>query len=117
MSRRVCFALDLVEDDALIAHYEAMHAPGAVPRDVIADIRARGFHEMEIWRVGNRCIMLAEVADDFPRHRGRRAQAVFDGWEGIMERYQRPLPQAAPGEKWVPMVRIFALDEQSEGTA
>ena len=29
-----------------------------------------------------------------------------------MWRFQRPLPNAAEGAKWVPMMRIFSLDEQ-----
>ena len=115
MTRRMCFALDLVEDVALIAAYEAMHAPGAVPADVVDDIGATGFLDMEIWRTGNRCFMVAVVADNFPRPRGADAVAAADRWEDAMWRYQRPLPHAAPQEKWVEMTRIFALDEQ-QGT-
>ena len=29
-----------------------------------------------------------------------------------MWRFQRPLPHAAEGETWLPMMRIFSLDEQ-----
>ncbi len=117
MSRRICFALDLVDDAALIADYEATHLPGAVPPDVIADIHATGFLDMEIWRTGDRCFMSATVADDFPRPRGPAAQAVVDRWEESMWRYQRPLPHARPGEKWVEMTRIFALAEQKSNNA
>ncbi len=116
MSRRLCFALDLIDDAALMAQYEAMHAPGAVPAEVVADIRATGFLDLEIWRTGDRCFMVATVADDFPRARGAEAQAVADRWEAAMWRYQRALPHAAPGEKWTAMTRLFALDEQG-GTA
>ena len=38
MSRRVVRALDLVQDAALIAAYEAHHAPKAVPRDIVRDL-------------------------------------------------------------------------------
>jgi len=30
-------------------------------------------------------------------------------WEKLMWRFQQPLPQAAPGEKWLLMERIFKL--------
>lgn len=114
MSRRVCFALDLIDDADLIADYEALHAPGTGWPEVIADIRDTGFEDMEIWRTGNRCFMIAVVTDDFPRPRGPAAQAAVDRWEDRMWRYQQALPHAAPGEKWVPMTRIFALDEQGD---
>ena len=112
MSRRVCFALDLVDDAALLADYEARHAAGAVWPEVIADIRAQGFLAMEIWRTGDRMVMVAEVAEDFPRPRDAETQALVDRWEAAMWRYQKPLPHAAPGEKWLPMTRIFSLEEQ-----
>ena len=67
MSRRHCAVLDLADDPALIADYEARHAPGAVWPRVIAHIRAQGVEAMEIWRAGDRLVMIAEVADDYPR--------------------------------------------------
>lgn len=107
---RLCFALDLVDDAALIAEYEARHAAGALWPAVTAHIRAQGFEEMEIWRVGDRLVMIAEVAPDYPRAVPEPPENA--DWESLMWRFQRPLPQAADGEKWVPMRRIFALDEQ-----
>ena len=66
MARR-CFALDLTSDPELIAEYERLHAPGAVWPAVIDHIRASGVEAMEIWRTGDRLLMIAEVADDYPR--------------------------------------------------
>lgn len=107
---RLCFALDLVDDAALIAEYEARHAPGAVWPAVVAHIRARGVEAMEIWRSGDRMMMIAEVADDYPRDVPDPPENA--DWEALMWRFQRPLPHAAAGEKWVAMRRIFSLDEQ-----
>ena len=107
MARRHCFALDLVDDAALIADYEARHAPGAVWPAVLAHLRAQGVESMEIWRTGDRMVMIAEVAEDYPR--AVAAPAETDEWEKLMWRYQRALPHAAPGEKWVPMQRIFVF--------
>lgn len=110
MARRVCFALDLTDDDALIAEYEARHAPGAVWPAVVAHIRAQGFEAMEIWRTGDRMVMIAEVAEDYPRPVPEPPETA--DWEALMWRFQRPLPHAAEGEKWIAMDRIFALEEQ-----
>lgn len=107
---RLCFALDLIDDAALIAEYEARHAPGALWPAVAAHIRAQGVEAMEIWRTGDRLVMIAEVADDYPRD--VPAPPEDAEWEGLMWRFQRPLPHAAPGEKWVAMTRIFDLGEQ-----
>lgn len=112
MARRVCFALDLVDDADLIAAYEAAHAPGAVWPEVTAGIRAKGFLDMEIWRAADRLFMIADVADDWPRSLTPEQGAADDRWEAAMDRFQRPLPHAAATEKWVPMSRIFALDQQ-----
>ncbi|HEX5184143.1 MAG TPA: L-rhamnose mutarotase [Allosphingosinicella sp.] len=110
MSRRHCSILDLADDPDLIADYEARHAPGAVWPRVIAHIRAQGVEAMEIWRAGNRLVMIAEVADDYPRP--VPAPPEVEQWETLMWRYQRALPFAREGEKWVGMRRIFDLDAQ-----
>lgn len=110
MTRQV-FALDLVRDAELIAAYEARHAPGAVWPAVVADIRAQGFDEMEIWRVDDRLVMIAEQGDDGTAHRDPALAPVVARWEAEMDAFQRPI--RAEGPKWAPMVRIFALSEQA----
>jgi L-rhamnose mutarotase len=109
MARRLCFALDLIDDAALIAEYEARHAPGAVWPPVLAYLEAQGVEAMEIWRTGDRLVMIAEVADDYPRPIAEPPEIAE--WERLMWRFQRPLPHAAAGEKWVPMQRIFAFGQ------
>jgi L-rhamnose mutarotase len=110
MSRRLCFALDLVNDAARIAEYEAFHRPGGVWPVIVDDIRAQGVEGMEIWRSGTRMVMIATVADDYPR--ARAIPPEYDAWETLMWTFQKALPHAAPGQKWLPMAKIFDLDEQ-----
>ena len=107
---RLCFALDLYGEPASIAEYERMHGPGEVWPKVIEHIRATGVQDMEIWRTGDRLLMIAEVSEDYPRP--IEAPNEVEQWEKLMWRFQRALPHAAAGEKWVAMKRIFALDEQ-----
>jgi L-rhamnose mutarotase len=109
MARR-CFALDLNADPELIAEYERLHGPGAVWPAIVEHIRASGIEAMEIWRTGDRLFMIAEVADDYPRD--IEAPGEVARWEELMWRFQRALPHAAEGEKWVPMQCIFSLDQQ-----
>jgi L-rhamnose mutarotase len=107
-TRRLCLALDLKDDAAAIAEYERMHQPGNVWPEVIADIRARGYFSMEIWRTGNRLMMIAEVAADAPKP-APSTDAVNARWEDEMCRFQQALPHAQEGDKWVPMRLIFDL--------
>jgi L-rhamnose mutarotase len=109
VSRR-CFALDLADDAELVAEYERLHGPGAAWPAVIEHIRATGVETMEIWRTGDRLLMITEVSDDYPRR--VETPPEVERWEELMWRFQRPLPNAPQGEKWVPMTRIFSLDEQ-----
>jgi L-rhamnose mutarotase len=109
MSRRVVRALDLVDDAALIAAYEAYHAPKAVPRDIVRDLRDRGYREMEIWRVADRLVMIAEVEDGYPLPPDPSLQSSVEAWQRTMGGYQRSI---VDGIKWVDMTRIFALSEQ-----
>lgn len=104
---RLVFAIDLVDDAALIAAYEARHAPGAVWPEVVRDIRLRGFLDMEIWRVADRLVMIAEVVDGHPRPREPALNAVVARWEAEMDAFQRPI--CPDGDKWAAMTRIFAL--------
>ena len=75
-------------------------------------IRAKGFEAMEIWRTGDRLFMIAEVAEDWPRAIPSDLAATDARWEAAMDRFQKPLPHAAPGEKWVAMKCIYSLDDQ-----
>jgi L-rhamnose mutarotase len=106
----MCFVLDLVSDAALIREYCCMHEPGSVWPGVIDHIRAQGVESMEIWQHADRLFMIMKAADDYPRHDGSHsAQQDSERWEAYMAKFQRALPGAAPGEKWLPMCCIFTL--------
>jgi len=111
VSRRLCLTLDLVDDAALIAEYEAYHAEGAVWPEVTEDIRASGIESLEIWRASDRCVMIIEVIDDYPRPRKTPKPAIVEQWNALMARYQRALPSAPIGERWAPMQRIYRMEE------
>lgn len=109
MSRRVCFALDLVNDADLIAQYEAAHEREAFPPHIAVGIAEAGYLSMEIWRTGERLFMIAEVTDDWPRDLSAEARRLDDAWQEQMDRFQKRLPHGEPNEKWTPMTRIFAV--------
>jgi len=64
MSMRVLI-LDLKDDPKLIERYEAHHAAAAVPVDIVRSIRSAGIEGMEIYRSGNRLVMLMRTGANF----------------------------------------------------
>jgi L-rhamnose mutarotase len=114
VSQRLCFALDLVNDAALVQDYCRMHEPGSVWPAVIEHIRARGVESMEIWQRGDRLFMIVEAADDYPRLDPSLAnRQQNERWEALMGRFQRVLADASAGEKWAPLRRIFRLSDHA----
>ncbi len=113
MTRRVCFALDLVDDADLITEYEAAHAPGAIWPEIARGIRDAGYLSMEIWRTGDRMFMIAEVDDSWPRPLDPETQAIDDRWQLKMDQFQKRLPHGNPQEKWTPMMQIFDLSKEA----
>ncbi len=101
-------ALDLKDDPALIAEYEAWHR--AVWPEITKSIRYAGIESLKIWRAGNRLFMLIETDDDFSfeKSRRRRGQSARRKM-GRADVCFQPL-LAAPGEKWVRMTEVFDLN-------
>lgn len=107
---RHCLALDLKDDDALIRQYDEYHKQ--VWPEIKESILQSGIEQMSIYRTGNRLFMIMEVGDDFSFVKKTEADAANPKvveWEDLMWNYQQAIPTAKPGEKWVPMKKIFEL--------
>lgn len=114
---RMCFALDLKSEHALIEEYRRFHAPGGPPAAVTRALRKSGIESLQIYLCGNRLFMILEGGTDFSL--AAKAQADADDpevrrWEELMWRFQQPLPWSAPGQKWVPAEKIYDLSDQRE---
>lgn len=112
MSKRYCLALDLKDDPDLIKEYERYHAPDQVWPEILDSIKESGINNMEIYRTGNRLFMIMEVTDSFSFE--NKAALDEDNekvqeWEKLMWKFQKALPWASQGEKWIRMDRIFQL--------
>ena len=108
--KRYCLALDLIDDEALIAEYEKMHRE--VWPEIISSIKDANIDQLEIYRAGNRLFMIMEAGDGFTFEKKAAMDAANETvrqWEELMWKYQQALPTAKPGEKWVLMNRIFSL--------
>jgi len=111
--KKYTFALDLVDDPALIAAYEKYHQHGWP--EINQSIVDAGIVNMEIYRTGNRLFMIVEANDEFTFEKKARIDSQSDKvkeWETLMWKFQQPLPWAKPGEKWVLMDKIYDLKSQ-----
>lgn len=113
MTKRYCLTLDLKDDPKLIAEYKQYHAPGRAWPEITKSLRDAGIENLEIYLLGTRMFMILEAREDFSFEAKAQADALnskVQEWEELMWRFQRPLPEAAEGEKWILMQRIFALE-------
>ncbi len=107
---RFCMVLDLQDDSELIEEYLTYHRD--VWPEILVSIRDSGIREMEIYHVEDRLIMLLETEPGFSfagkAHLDEQNAAV-QRWEALMSRFQKPLRNTPPGEKWRLADRVFSL--------
>lgn len=107
---KYCFALDLKDDESLIAEYEQYHKE--VWQEIINSIKDSGIIHMEIYRVFNRLFMIMETDETFSFDKKKlldNKNLKVQEWEALMWKYQQALPAARPGDKWILMRKIFEL--------
>ncbi|MHB8499399.1 MAG: L-rhamnose mutarotase [Candidatus Acidiferrales bacterium] len=112
MNRRYCLTLDLKDDPKLIAEYQRYH--GKIWPEITRSIKASGIEDMEIYLLGTRMFMVMEVNEQFSfeaKANADRENFKVREWEELMWKFQKPLPGAEPGEKWLLMERIFKLEK------
>ena len=111
MTRRFCFTVDLKDDPALIAEYRKYHEK--IWPEITESIRNSGIEDMEIYLRGTRMFMIMEVNDSFSfeaKGKADQGDLKVQEWENLMWKFQKPLVGAKPGEKWMPMERVFKLE-------
>ena len=114
-TQRHVLLLDLVDEAEAIARDETWHAAGAVPPAIVASIREAGITAMEIYRTGNRLVMVMETDDSFDPARKAAddaANPAVIACETQINTVQCPLPWADPDAKWTDAPRSFSLSEQ-----
>lgn len=109
--RKLCYACDLIDDPVLIAEYKKYHK--AVWPEIAKSIKRSGIQVMEIYIIANRLFMIMEVDKTFNLQRKQEMDATntkVQEWEKLMWIYQKSLPLAEEGEKWILMERIYKLE-------
>jgi L-rhamnose mutarotase len=112
MKRRFCLTLDLKDDPKLIAEYKRYHKQ--IWPEITESIKDSGIEDMEIYLFGTRMFMIIEVNESFSfeaKAKADQSNPKVQAWETLMGTFQKVLPQAQPGEKWLLMERVFKLEE------
>ena len=110
MMQKHCLTLDLKNDPDLIAEYIRFHEN--VWPEIQKSIKDSGIKNLEIYNIGDRLFMIIEADDAFSFEKKSKLDAEnpkVQEWEKLMWTFQKPLPQAKPGEKWILMNKIFEL--------
>jgi L-rhamnose mutarotase len=110
--RRYCLTLDLKDDRQLIAEYKHYHEK--IWPEITLSIKDAGIEDMEIYLFGTRMFMVMEVNEQFSfesKAQADRENPKVREWEELMWKFQEPLPEAKPGEKWLLMEEIFKLEK------
>ena len=108
--KRFALVLDLIDDPQRIKEYEDHHKE--IWPEIKKSIKDSGILNMEIYRFSNRLFMVIDAEDDFSFENKAALDAAnpkVQEWEELMWKYQKALPEAKPGEKWLPAEKIFSL--------
>lgn len=111
--KKYCFALDLIDDPDLIELYREHHKN--VWPEIEDSIQAAGIESLEIYLVANRLFMIMETLDSFSlkeKSISDQNNAKVQAWENLMWTYQKALPTASQGEKWIQMDLIYKLNHK-----
>jgi L-rhamnose mutarotase len=112
MNKRYCLTLDLKDEPELIAEYKRYHEK--IWPEITKSIKDSGIEDMEIYLLGTRMFMVMEVSEKFSfeaKVKADRNNPKVREWEELMWKFQEPLANAKPGEKWLLMEKIFKLEK------
>jgi L-rhamnose mutarotase len=117
MITRTVLAVDLKDDAAAIETYKEHHR--RVWPEVLASLRQVGVHDMDIYLLGRRLVMVVETeGPDFRRYFAahRISHPRVTEWEALMRSLQEPAPGTPAGDWWARMEPIFSLELAEDAT-
>jgi L-rhamnose mutarotase len=111
-TKRICQALELRNDPALIEEYKYWHRAENIWPEIPAGIKEVGILDMEIYILGQQLFMIVEVPGDFDWDKSFARLATLDRqteWERFMAKFQLCDPDSGSSERWKKMEQIFKL--------
>ncbi|MBS1669585.1 MAG: L-rhamnose mutarotase [Bacteroidetes bacterium] len=110
--KRYVYALDLKEDEKIIAQYEQYHKKEHIWPEIVQGIKQCQIDRMDIYRVSNRLMMIVEADEKVEINEAFKKMADLQRqkeWALLMNSFQQKIPFAKPDEHWVLMHQIFEL--------
>ena len=105
---RQVLAIDL-KDDSVVTTYREYHQ--RVWPEVLESLRASGVLDVQIYVLGRRVVMIANLEDGADLRRAFATRIASHPrvaeWERLMMSLQQPAPGAAEGEWWTAMEPVF----------
>lgn len=112
MTRQV-LAVDLKDDD-VVATYCDHHR--RVWPEVLESLRTSGVIDMQIYLLGRRLVMVADLEDGSDLRRAFATRIASHPrvaeWESLMMSLQQPAPGAASGDWWTAMEPVFEFHRE-----
>jgi L-rhamnose mutarotase len=112
MTRQV-LAIDLKDDDGVVDTYRDYHR--RVWPEVLDSLKTSGVIDMQIYLLGRRLVMIAELQDGSDLRRAFATRIASHPrvaeWERLMMSLQKPAPGAGEGEWWTAMEPVFEYRE------
>ena len=108
--QRFVLTLDLVDDPGLIVRYLEAHRN--IWTEIPEGIREVGITGMDIYRDGNRLVMIMQMPDSIDRDAAMERLATLPRqaeWEEFVGQFQQCDPGSTSAGKWRQMNRIFEL--------
>jgi L-rhamnose mutarotase len=97
----------------LIREYRRHHQ--AVWPEITDSLRQAGILDLELYLLDTRLVMILEADERFSfeeKARIDRDNPKVQEWEELMWNFQKPLPRAKPGEKWIRMESIYKFQAE-----
>jgi len=110
--KRYVYALDLMDDEKIIAQYELHHKKENIWPEIVEGIKQCQIERMDIYRIGNRLTMILEADEKVDINEAFKKMADLPRqkeWAMLMNSFQQRIPFAKPDEHWALMNQIFEL--------
>ena len=110
--KRYVQTMDLKDDEELIRRYCEAHDEIHARPAILAGMREVGILEMELYRVGDRVVMIVDTPEDFDWDSAMSRLACLPGqadWEAYVAQFQQCSPTDTSDQKWKMMDRIFRI--------
>ncbi len=112
--KNYCMILDLKDNPETIRQYEYCHQKDKVWPEIVKGIKEVGIVEMDIYRAGNRLVMLLTTVNEFDLERDFELMGQLPKqkeWAELMASFQQKLPFSESNDSWVLTRKIFDLND------